>query len=78
MEYLPEWWELAHTEEGALAGVIMGARVPNASVIGHVGVVPDQRGRGLAAQVVRRGTEQLVASAPAKFAAIAIATTWRW
>jgi ribosomal protein S18 acetylase RimI-like enzyme len=60
--YLPEWWELAYTEEGALAGVIMPARNPTSAVIGHVGVVPEQRGRGFAAQLVRRGTDVLVAA----------------
>jgi ribosomal protein S18 acetylase RimI-like enzyme len=62
MEHLPEWWELAYAEDGALAGVIMAARNPSTAVIGYVGVVPAQRGRGLAPQLVRRGTEQLLAS----------------
>src|SRR5262249_8855741 len=62
MEYRPEWWELAYAEDGALAGLIMPARTPTSAVIGYVGVVPDQRGRGLAAQLVSRGTEQLVAA----------------
>jgi ribosomal protein S18 acetylase RimI-like enzyme len=62
MEYRPEWWELAYTEDGALAGVIMAARNPGSAVIAYVGVVRRQRGRGLAAELVRRGTEQLVAS----------------
>jgi RimJ/RimL family protein N-acetyltransferase len=30
------------------------------AVIFYVGVVPDQRGRGLATQLVRRGTERLL------------------
>lgn len=62
MEHLPEWWELAYTDDGALAGVIMAARNPTSAVIAYVGVVPEQRGRGLAQQLVRRGTEQLLAS----------------
>ena len=61
-EYLPEWWELAYTGDGALAGVIMPARNPSAAVIAYVGVVPEQRGRGFAAELVRRGTEQLLES----------------
>jgi ribosomal protein S18 acetylase RimI-like enzyme len=60
MEYLPEWWELAYAEDDALVGVIMSARNPGSAVVAYVGVVPDQRGRGFAAQLVRRGTEQLV------------------
>jgi ribosomal protein S18 acetylase RimI-like enzyme len=60
MECLPEWWELAYAEDDALVGVIMSARNPGSAVVAYVGVVPDQRGRGFAAQLVRRGTEQLV------------------
>ena len=36
------------TADGALAGVIMAARNPSTAVIAFVGVVPEQRGRGLA------------------------------
>jgi len=60
MEHRPEWWELAYTEGGALAGVIMAARNPSTAVIAYVGVVPEQRGRGFAPQLVRRGTERLL------------------
>jgi RimJ/RimL family protein N-acetyltransferase len=62
MDHLPEWWELAYTEDGALAGVIMAARQPNRGVIAYVGVVPAQRGRRLAPELVRRGTEVLLGS----------------
>jgi ribosomal protein S18 acetylase RimI-like enzyme len=62
MEHLPEWWELAYTADGKLAGVIMAARNPTTAVVAYVGVVPEQRGRGLAPELVRRGTEQLLAS----------------
>ena len=61
MEHLPEWWELAYTEDGRLAGLVMPARNPSVAVIAYVGVVPEQRGRGLATRLVRRGTEQLLA-----------------
>ena len=62
LEHSPDWWELAYTEDGALGGVVMGARNPSKAVVAYVGVVPEQRGRGLARQLVRRGTEQLLAS----------------
>jgi RimJ/RimL family protein N-acetyltransferase len=62
LDYQPEWWELAYTADDALAGVIMAARNPTAAVISYVGVVPEHRGRGLAPQLVRRGTERLLAS----------------
>jgi ribosomal protein S18 acetylase RimI-like enzyme len=61
MDHQPEWWELAYTDDGALAGVVMAARNPSSAVVAYVGVVPEQRGRGLAAQLVRRGTEQVAA-----------------
>jgi RimJ/RimL family protein N-acetyltransferase len=66
LEHLPEWWELAYAEEGELVGVIMAARNPNAAVIAYVGVVAEQRGRGFAATLVRRGTEHLVGSGAEK------------
>jgi ribosomal protein S18 acetylase RimI-like enzyme len=59
LEYEPEWWELAYVD-GALAGVIMGARNPSSAVVWYVGVVPEARGRGLATQLVRRGTGRLL------------------
>jgi ribosomal protein S18 acetylase RimI-like enzyme len=62
LEHRPEWWELAYTPDGALAGVIMPARTPSSAVVAYVGVLPEQRGRGFAAQLVRRGTEQLLES----------------
>ena len=39
MEHLPEWWELAYTADGELAGVIMAARNPTTAVIAYVGVL---------------------------------------
>jgi ribosomal protein S18 acetylase RimI-like enzyme len=62
LEYRPAWWELAYTEDGALAGLVMAAKNPRQAVIAYVGVVPEQRGRGLAAELARRGTQQLLAS----------------
>jgi RimJ/RimL family protein N-acetyltransferase len=62
MEHLPDWWELAYADDEAPAGVIMAARNPNTAVIAYVGVVPSQRGRGLARELIQRGTEQLLAS----------------
>jgi ribosomal protein S18 acetylase RimI-like enzyme len=61
-DHPPEWWELAYTEDGELAGVIMPARNPSAAVIAYVGVVPERRGRGLAQQLIRRGTQRLIES----------------
>lgn len=62
LDHSPEWWELAYTDEGALAGVVMAARNPSTAVVAYVGVVPGQRGRGLAPLLVRRGVERLLES----------------
>jgi RimJ/RimL family protein N-acetyltransferase len=61
LEHEPEWFELGYDGD-ALAGVIMGARNPTSAVIAYVGVVPERRGRGLAAALVRRGTARLAAA----------------
>jgi RimJ/RimL family protein N-acetyltransferase len=61
LEHRPEWFELGYSGE-QLAGVIMGARNPTSAVIAYIGVVPEQRGRGLATVLVRRGTERLAAA----------------
>jgi ribosomal protein S18 acetylase RimI-like enzyme len=62
LSYQPEWWELAYTNAGQLAGVVMAARTPSSPVIAYIGVIPEQRGHGLALPLVRRGSEQLLAS----------------
>lgn len=62
IEHLPDWWELACTDDGAVAGVIMASRNPSTAVIYYVGVAPKHRGRGLASRLVRRGTDRLVES----------------
>jgi RimJ/RimL family protein N-acetyltransferase len=61
LEHRPEWFELGYDGDD-LTGVIMGARNPTSAVIAYVGVVPERRGRGLAAPLVRRGTQRLAAA----------------
>jgi RimJ/RimL family protein N-acetyltransferase len=61
LEHRPEWFELAYGG-GDLVGVIMGARNPTSAVIAYVGVVPEERGSGFAAPLVRRGTARLAAA----------------
>jgi ribosomal protein S18 acetylase RimI-like enzyme len=65
LDHRPEWFELGYAAD-ELAGVIMGARNPTSAVIAYVGVVPEQRGRGFATALVRRGTERLAASGAAE------------
>ena len=40
----------------------MAARNPSSAVVYYVGVAPEQRGRGIAAQLVRRATDHLVSA----------------
>lgn len=43
-----EWWQLAHTPEGDLAGIHIPAHNPSGPTVGFIGVVPEQRGHGYA------------------------------
>ncbi|WP_103500792.1 GNAT family N-acetyltransferase [Streptomyces sp. SM14] len=41
-----EWWRLAYTRDGRLAGIQVPVRNPSGPAVGFVGVVPEQRGHG--------------------------------
>ncbi|MEU0395422.1 GNAT family N-acetyltransferase [Streptomyces sp. NPDC006208] len=41
-----EWWQLAFTPGGELVGLHVPARNPSGPCVGFIGVVPEQRGRG--------------------------------
>jgi hypothetical protein len=41
-----EWWRLAYTRDGTLAGLAIPSRNPSGPVVGYLGVVPELRGRG--------------------------------
>ncbi|MGV9455253.1 GNAT family N-acetyltransferase [Streptomyces sp. NPDC003635] len=43
-----EWWQIARTPEGELAGIHIPARNQTSPVIGFIGVLPEHRGRGYA------------------------------
>jgi GNAT superfamily N-acetyltransferase len=43
-----EWWQTAYTPDGDLAGIHVPAHNPSGPTIGFIGVVPEQRGRGYA------------------------------
>jgi RimJ/RimL family protein N-acetyltransferase len=55
------WWRLAWAPDGTPAGVVLPSRNHQAAVIGYVGVVPEQRGRGHAADLVSWATAFLAA-----------------
>ncbi|AUY52787.1 GNAT family N-acetyltransferase [Streptomyces sp. CB01881] len=55
-----EWWQIAHTPEGDLAGIHIPAHNPSGPTIGFIGVVPEQRGRGYAYDLLAECTHFLV------------------
>jgi RimJ/RimL family protein N-acetyltransferase len=42
-----DWWRLAYTPDGRLAGLAIPSRSPDGPTVGYLGVVPELRGRGL-------------------------------
>ena len=54
------WWQIAHTPEGDLAGIHIPAHNPSGPTIGFIGVVPEQRGRGYAYDLLAECTHLLV------------------
>ncbi|MFC8242550.1 GNAT family N-acetyltransferase [Streptomyces chartreusis] len=55
-----EWWQVAHTPEGDLAGIHIPAHNPSGPTIGFIGVVPEQRGHGYAYDLLAECTNFLV------------------
>ncbi|WP_033283031.1 GNAT family N-acetyltransferase [Streptomyces sp. NRRL F-525] len=55
-----EWWQVARTPEGDLAGIHIPARNPSGPCIGFIGVVPEQRGHGYARDLLAECTHYLV------------------
>lgn len=47
-----EWWRLAHTPDGALAGLAIPSATPYNRNVGYLGVVPELRGQGLVAEIL--------------------------
>lgn len=72
LEWMPaprEWWRLAHTADGALAGVVMPSRNYDAFVIAYIGVVPEQRGHGHVGRLLAEATRFLVGQGAARIIA---------
>ncbi|MFE2288572.1 GNAT family N-acetyltransferase [Streptomyces sp. NPDC059443] len=46
------WWRLAHLPDGTLAGLAVPSATPYHRNVGYLGVVPEQRGRGLIDEVL--------------------------
>jgi GNAT superfamily N-acetyltransferase len=54
-----EWWQVARTPEGDLAGIHIPARNPSGPCIGFIGVLPEQRGHGYARDLLAECTHYL-------------------
>ncbi|WP_367318996.1 GNAT family N-acetyltransferase [Streptomyces sp. HUAS ZL42] len=55
-----EWWQVARTPQGDLAGIHIPAHNPSGPCVGFVGVLPDQRGHGYAYDLLAECTHFLV------------------
>ncbi|MFD4555159.1 GNAT family N-acetyltransferase [Streptomyces sp. NPDC058469] len=55
-----EWWQVARTPEGDLAGIHIPAHNPSGPCVGFIGVVPEQRGHGYARDLLAECTHYLV------------------
>ncbi|MET8076800.1 GNAT family N-acetyltransferase [Streptomyces sp. NPDC005303] len=55
-----EWWQLAHTPQGDIAGIHIPVHNPSGPSVGFIGVVPEQRGHGYAYDLLAECTHYLV------------------
>ncbi|MBT2419185.1 GNAT family N-acetyltransferase [Streptomyces sp. ISL-22] len=55
-----EWWQVARTREGELAGIHIPAHNPQGPCIGFIGVLPEHRGHGYAHDLLAECTHFLV------------------
>jgi GNAT superfamily N-acetyltransferase len=55
-----EWWQIADTPQGDVAGIHIPAHNPSGPCIGFIGVVPEQRGHGYAYDLLAECTHYLV------------------
>jgi RimJ/RimL family protein N-acetyltransferase len=72
MAWMPaprEWWRLASDADGALVGVVMPSRNYEAFVVGYIGVVPEQRGRGYVRGLLADATTFLAGAGAARIVA---------
>ncbi|MFE6200768.1 GNAT family N-acetyltransferase [Streptomyces sp. NPDC057838] len=54
------WWQVAYTPQGETAGIHIPAHNPSGLCVGFIGVLPDQRGRGYAYDLLAECTHFLV------------------
>jgi RimJ/RimL family protein N-acetyltransferase len=51
-----DWWRLAYTPHGSLAGLAIPSRNPDGPVVAYLGVVPELRGHGYIDDVLAETT----------------------
>jgi GNAT superfamily N-acetyltransferase len=57
-----DWWRLAYTPQGGLAGLAIPARNADGPVVAYLGVVPELRGNGYADDLLAEVTHLLAAA----------------
>ncbi len=60
-KYKPTWWQLAYTQDGTIAGLIMSAQNDGGPIIEYIGVIPEYRGQGYVNDLLAQGTLNLLA-----------------
>ncbi|MGW0418997.1 GNAT family N-acetyltransferase [Streptomyces sp. NPDC003015] len=55
-----EWWQIARTPQGDVAGIHIPAHNPSGPCVGFIGVVPEHRGHGYAYDLLAECTHCLV------------------
>ncbi|MFI1920985.1 GNAT family N-acetyltransferase [Streptomyces sp. NPDC020377] len=55
-----EWWQVARTPRGELAGIHIPAHNPSGPCVGFIGVLPEHRGHGYAYDLLAECTHYLV------------------
>lgn len=55
-----EWWRLAYTPDGEVAGIQVPAHNPSGPCVGFIGVVPEARGHGYGYDLLVECTRFLV------------------
>lgn len=55
------WWRLAYDRDGRLVGLVMPGANSGGHIIAYVGVVPEQRGKGYAGELLAEATAFLAA-----------------
>ncbi|MEU6665929.1 GNAT family N-acetyltransferase [Streptomyces sp. NPDC046727] len=69
-----DWWRLAHTPDGALAGLVVPSRNAKNFVVGYLGVVPSLRGRRYVDELLAQTTRILLDAGARRVAADTDAT----